>query len=68
MEIKNEFNVGEKVFDDLTGKSAKIIGLSFSKGYTDGNHYRESMDCIGYWLDNDYLSGGRHPWEVSKLK
>jgi len=65
MEIKTEFSVGDIVFDDLQGKEAKVIGISFSTGFTDGNKFRNSADTVGYWLDNDYLGGGRHPWEVS---
>lgn len=67
MKIETEFSVGDKVWDDLTGKEAEIIGISFSNGYTEGNKYRCAMETVGYWLDNDYLSGGRHPWEISKL-
>jgi hypothetical protein len=47
---------GDIVWDDLTASKAKIIKVSVDRG------------CVGYWLDNDYLGGGRHPWEISKTK
>jgi hypothetical protein len=67
MDIMNEFNVGDEVIDGLTDKKAKIIGISFSHGHADGNECQFAVMTIGYWLDNDYLGGGRHPWEISKL-
>lgn len=67
MIIETAFNIGEDVWDDLTNKKAKIIGITFSSGYTQGNLCRKSVDTIGYWLDNEYLYGGRHPWEITKL-
>lgn len=48
--------VGDTIFDDLTGKNAKVIKL------TQEDH------LIGIWLENDWLGGGRHPWEVSRKK
>jgi len=47
---------GDIVWDDLTASKAKIIKVSVDRG------------CVGYWLDNDYLGGGRYPWEISKTK
>jgi len=67
MKIETEFNIDEKVFDDLTGTEAIIIGITFSAGYTEGNLLRNSCNCIGYWLNNQYLEGSRHPWEITKL-
>ena len=67
MKIETEFDIDEKVWDDLTHKYAKIIGIGFEDGYTKGNKFRSACACIGYWLDNDYLGGGRHPWEITKI-
>jgi hypothetical protein len=66
--INNEFEVGEKVYDGLTAKEAIIIGICWARGCTNGDKYCHQLDTIGYWVDNDYLEGGRHPWEVTKLK
>lgn len=46
---------GDVVWDDLTHSLAKIV------------RYDPPVTslCGGYWLDNDYLGGGRHPWEIS---
>jgi len=68
MEIKTTFDKDEEVYDTLTQQKSKIIGITFSHGFTKGNKYRDSIETIGYWLDNDWLDGGRHPWEISKLK
>lgn len=65
MKIETEFSVGDLVFDDLTGKVVKVIGISFSDGYTNGDLVNEKFRTIGYWIDSPYLSGGRHPWEIS---
>lgn len=59
--------VGTRVIDDLTGEEATIIGVSFTEGYMNGNKLRRSIGAIGYWLDNDYINGGRHPWEISEI-
>jgi hypothetical protein len=48
---------GDTIHDDLTSQSAKIVRIS-SDNY--GNR--------SYWLDNDYLDGGRHPWEISPIR
>ena len=53
----NEFQVGDIVKDDLTGKTQKVL-----KVIKDDN----GNVCIQ--LDNDYLGGLRHPWEVSDNK
>jgi hypothetical protein len=47
-------DVGEVVWDDLTRTNATIVSKKFDEY---GN--------LGYWLDNDYVGGGRFPWEVS---
>ena len=52
---KPEFEVGDMVLDDLTGKIVKIVKITKNRG------------VIGYWVDDEYLSGGRHPWEITKL-
>ena len=66
--INNEFEVGEKVFDDLTAKEAVIVGISFARGFVKEDRLCNNQDCLVYWVDNDYLGGGRHPWELTKLK
>ena len=67
MIIKNEFKLDEEVFDDLTQTASKIIGIDFSYGYC-GNTKIFQESNIGYWVDNKYLGGGRHPWELTKLR
>jgi hypothetical protein len=57
-EYKVEFQAGDLVFDDLTGKDAIITTITL--GDAPGKP-------IGYWVDNDYLEGGRHPWEITKI-
>jgi hypothetical protein len=54
-----EYDIGDVVFDDLTGKDAVIINISLG---TD-----EKTLTAGYWVNGDYLEGGRHPWEISKI-
>lgn len=54
--MKPEFEIGEEVFDDLTGKTAKILDIKMNE------------TCIGYFIDSPYLGGGRHPWELSKVQ
>lgn len=61
------FDVGDKVMDGLTGKTTTIIGVSYSNGYVNGNRNVSYLRAIGYWIDSDYLGGGRHPWEVWML-
>jgi len=62
------FNVGEEVYDDLTQKICKVIGLSYEIGRTDPDHPGvSSIGCWGIWIDSPWVDGGRHPWEVTKL-
>jgi hypothetical protein len=55
-ELNIEFQAGDLVRDDLTGKDAIITTISIDKNKN-----------IGYWVNNDYLEGGRHPWEITKI-
>jgi hypothetical protein len=61
-----EFKVGDVVHDDLTGHEAIVIGVSYENG-TVNHRLAEAIHTVGYWLNNDYLGGGRHPWEISKI-
>lgn len=64
--------VGTKVIDDLTGEETTIVGVSITFGKVGGkikiSIYPSETPTIGYWVDNDYMGGGRHPWEISELK
>lgn len=51
------FDIGETVSDDLLPGDGVIINITFD----------EKSKTVGYWLDNDYLMGGRHPWEITKI-
>jgi len=69
------FKIGEEVFDDLTGKKARVTGLSMDDGITyhydnKGNNKKVRNACVNWaiYLDNDYIDGGRFPWEVTNLK
>lgn len=54
---KRGFKVGDVVLDELTYGLVTILRIE-----KDGN------GNIGYWVDSDFLDGGRHPWEISKPK
>lgn len=45
---------GETVWDDLTGTNARVLRVE-----------ADEFGNIGVWLENDYLGGGRFPWEIS---
>jgi len=47
--------VGDIVWDDLTQTKACVERVT-----------EDERGNVGIWLDNDYLEGGRHPWEVSE--
>lgn len=57
-EYNIDFNIGEMVYDDLTGKDEVILNITLGEG---------KGKTVGYWLSGDYLEGGRHPWEISKI-
>jgi hypothetical protein len=73
--INLEFAVGEEVYDDLTSNAregklskAKVIGVHYSNGASlDPKEKSTSYHCVGYRVDNDYLDGLRHPWEITAL-
>jgi len=65
-----EFKVGEKVHDDLTGKTVEIIGISYQHGKKSVNDNGFALHTVGYWVspeENPHCGGGRHPWELGKL-
>lgn len=55
-----KFEVGMKVYDDLTGKQATIVYICIDR-------YKNWEIKSGLKLDNDYLDGYRFPWEVTEL-
>ena len=50
------FKVGDYAWDDLTKCIVEILKVDVDKN---GN--------IGYFVNSDYLNGGRHPWELTEL-
>ena len=66
METPLGLSVGNKVYDLLTESEATIVGIKYAEGNFGG--LETSMGCWGYWLDNDWCSGARHGWEISKLQ
>ena len=53
-----DFKIGDLVFDSLTGWG-KVYTIKKITG-KDG--------IFGYWIDSDYFGGGRHPWEIVKVR
>jgi hypothetical protein len=47
--------VGMKVIDDLTHNIRTITRIDF-----------DAQGNMGIYLDDDYLDGGRFPWEISE--
>lgn len=68
--MKAPFVVGELVHDDLTRHKCKVIGISYGYGkvWEGGKQVHYGVGAWGIWLDDPYLDGGRHPWEVSKIR
>ena len=62
------FEINEEVYDDLTGKKVKIIGIQMGIGKCGDQIYPDEFPIWGYWVDNSWLGGGRHPWELTSLK
>lgn len=60
MALEKEYNVehkiGEIVYDDLTNKDVVLFNVTLGDNKT-----------VGYWVNDDYLEGGRHPWELTKI-
>lgn len=55
------------VIDDLTHTICEVKGIEFANGkcpQPDGRVIN-SYGCVGVWIDNEWLDGGRHPWEIS---
>lgn len=57
------YQVGDEVWDDLMRKNARILGVEVKQGICNKVSYHGTV--IGYWLDNEWLGGARHPWEIS---
>ena len=56
-EPERTLRVGDEVWDDLTYTKARVVRIQVNAGQT-----------AGIWLDNDWVGGGRHPWEISRLR
>lgn len=69
MHIDTEFSVGDTVLDTLTQTRARVVGISVGIGrvYEGGLLCNYHGVVIGYWLNSEYLNGGRHPWEVDHI-
>jgi hypothetical protein len=65
--IEFEFSIGDLVWDDLTRAVVKILGVEYKNGKRNRQAKRTACHTIAYWVDNRYLGGGRHPWELSSL-
>ena len=52
--VVTEAEVGDSVWDDLLGRNSVVVRVS-----------ADEYGNVGYWLDNEYLGGGRFPWEIS---
>jgi len=65
--VRVQFRVGDIVHDDLTGKPVQIIGMEWQEGRRPGENV-SAVGCVGYWVDDEHLGGGRHPWELSPPK
>lgn len=62
------WKVGDTVIDDLTLTVCKVTGVQYAHGRVGcGGHkqFAKYNGSIAIWLDNEYLDGGRHPWEIS---
>ncbi len=61
------WKVGDKVVDDLTMTVATVVGVEWADGAvrTSQGSKVNYYGCVAIWLDNEYLDGGRHPWEIS---
>lgn len=46
--------VGDIVTDDLTQTRVKITKIT-----------QDDEGNVGIWVDNNYLEGGRYPWEIT---
>jgi len=57
------FNIGDSVFDILTKKKCKVIGITYDKGVTN-NKNCNSVGTWGIYINSDYMDGARHPWEL----
>jgi len=64
-DLKQPFRIGEKIYDVLTEKTANVIGIQYSDGKTPSGN---SVKTWSIYVDNDYLDGRRHPWEIEKYK
>jgi hypothetical protein len=60
--IRKEYNIehqaGDLVHDDLTGTDVILTTITLGT---------DPVKTVGYWVANDYLEGGRHPWEITKI-
>ena len=66
MKTPQGIGVGDTVRDSLTQRNARVIGIKYEEGNFGGKE--TSVGCWGIWLDNDWLGGSRHLWEVTKIE
>lgn len=62
------WKVGDKVIDELTNSIATVTGVEWATGRVPAGGrpgFINYMGSMALWLDNEWLDGGRHPWEIS---
>jgi hypothetical protein len=59
------YKVNQIVRDGLTGKISVVSGIEYKHGKRFGERCF-GVHTVAIWLNNDYLGGGRNPWEISK--
>lgn len=64
--VSTEYDCGEVVYDDLTGRTVRVVGIEHAdpKERGDSDIKRPATSFIV--VDNDYLYGLRWPWELTK--
>lgn len=66
MKIKTEYNIGDKVHDDLTNKVGTVIGLRTTNGIMDNGKITYNTICYNI----EFVSGCRdlrYAWEIDKV-
>lgn len=64
--IHPPFRLGESVRDDLTTHMSTVIGLMYEDGKRAFSANTVSAGTWGVVINDEYLDGLRHPWEVER--
>lgn len=62
-----EYDVDEIVYDKLTRKHVKLIGIEYKIGKLGFDANTTTIETVNYYVENSVDNGCRQPWQIDKI-